>query len=159
MKYFGTITHNQDLATKSYVDSAITGDGYNIVNTIANLPVDKRNIIATIDRSTTISFSNTLSVGKELFLYVKADIDGANIIIPGTINGYTVSFCGYCSPSSTTITSIPIYYTGSGDDTELGNSSEQGKATFSTRTTVTLHIFFDGSIYYIDRFFVYSPTV
>ena len=143
MKYFGTITHNQDLATKSYVDSAITGDGYNIVSTIANLPVDKKNIIATIDRSTTISFSNTLSVGKELFLYVKADIDGANIIIPGTINGYTVSFCGYCSPSSTTITSIPI----------------QGKATFSTRTTVTLHIFFDGSIYYIDRFFVYTPTV
>lgn len=158
MKYFGTITHNQDLATKSYVDSAITGDGYNIVSTIANLPVDKKNIIATIDRSTTISFSNTLSVGKELFLYVKADIDGANIIIPGTINGYTVSFCGYCSPSSTTITSIPIHYTESSGDTGLG-TSEQGKAAFSTRTTVTLHIFFDGSIYYIDRFFVYTPTV
>lgn len=38
------------------------------------------------------------------------------------------------------------------------SETKQSGVTIITRTTISLHIFFDGSMYYIDRLLVYNNS-
>lgn len=151
MKHFGQINNDPDIATKAYVDSCIdsvTGRDYNTTTTLVSLPVDKRNIIVSIPsggKSHILSLHENLSTGGELFVYVKSLTDGINAMIPSELGGYPVSYCGYYNSSANSYL-IPLSYT----------ETKQNGVTVIIRTTVTLHIFFDGSMYYIDRFLTYN---
>ncbi len=152
MKHFGQISNGQDIATKSYVDnqvSSISGDGFTTTTSVQNLPITKKHIIVSIPtngRSQTLSLYENLSTGGELFLYIKSLTDGINVMIPINLGGYPVSYCGYYNSSTASSYLIPLRY----------SAVQQSGVTVITRTTVTLHIFFDGSMYYIDRFLTYN---
>lgn len=144
MKYFGKTSGSNDVADKAYVDSQAGGnsyDGYNSVTTVVNLPITKKNIIATLSiaQGYPLSLSSNLSVGGELFLYVKTlNTGGSMINIPTSLGGYPVSYCGT--------------YNSSADSSTIQLAcSKDGKNVITGLTTVTLHIFFDGMIYYVDR--------
>jgi hypothetical protein len=87
-----------------------------------------------------LSLSSNLSVGGELFIYVRSSADGGSVIsIPITLGGYPVSYCGSYDSGEVIINpTIEISCVKSGN-------------TIISCTTATLHIFFDGNIYYIDR--------
>jgi hypothetical protein len=150
MKNFGKINTDFDIATKEYVDSCVNSGGYNTTDTVISLPTDKRNVIVSIPseaRSQTLSLYENLSTGEELFVYIKSLTDGINIMIPIEIGGYPVSYCGYYKSDENTI-AIPLTY----------SEVRSGLDITITRTTLTLHIFFDGSMYYVDRFIVYNNS-
>lgn len=46
--------------------------GYNTVSTLANLPVDKRLVIATLSGSTNLTLSGSLKDGEELHIIINA---------------------------------------------------------------------------------------
>jgi len=140
MKYFGTTSNDEDLASKSYVDSSVAGaTGYNSVNTTEDLPINKKNVVVTLSlaQGYNFSLSSNLSAGQELFIYAKTtNPNGSMISIPVTLGGYEVSYRGTCDSTAIGTQTISLTYTASGKNI--------------SRSTATLHVFFDGSMYYID---------
>lgn len=152
MKNFGQISVGSDIATKEYVDNCIgliSGNNYTTVTSVVSLPVNKKNIIVSIPeggRSQVLSLYENLSTGGELFVYIKSLTNGINVMIPTTIGGYPVSYNGYYNSGTHSSYLIPLQY----------SETKVNEQIVIVRTTVTLHIFFDGSMYYIDRFLYYS---
>lgn len=144
MKNFGQINNGSDVATKAYVDSFFRG--YNTITSLGNIPINKKNVIVSIppdSKSQVLNLQENLLIGGELFVYIKTETNNFNVMIPVTLGGYPVSYCGYYKSDHQTEYTIPLLY---------NITKQSGTQDIITRTTVTLHIFFDGSMYYIDRF-------
>ncbi len=124
------------------------------VNTIVNVPINKKNVVATIDKGEYLSFNglSASDAGLEMNLYVLAPVaaggGSGTVMINNTINSFPVIYCGTYNSSSSTITiNLVTNVQGSGDKLEI-----------TSRTAANFHIFFNGSILFIDRY-NYSGSV
>lgn len=154
MKYFGTTTNNNDLVNKSYIDNSggNNSTSYTELESVLSIPVDRKSVIINIPKpdnpSTTnvsqrLAFASDMSVGSELYLYISSEASTATITIPNAIGNYPVVYDG---SYSRTVESNQIQITSSIYE---GDNSPQLVAL----STVTLHVFFTGTMYYIDRMY------
>lgn len=112
-------------------------------------------------KSYVLNFANSMSEGNEMFLYLRnaGDTAGVNITVPKTLT-YTTTGAN----EEVTTTTYPVIYNGyyTNNDSyshEIINLTYSDSSRVVSFAALTLHIYFDGEVYYINKLHFQYPSV
>lgn len=187
MKYFGSISSNEDLVTKEYVDNSISEYSRYTVNYSSSkqepIPLAGRNMVILVPEYTDdpntpvgtfyISELNGLKVGTEMNIFIYSDnkTPGTTTTIKVAINKtiatnlgeFPVIYDFYYQSTNSSNSLSPYYSDVPGISTKYstmpGSFDQPAINEIEEMTSLALHLFFDGVFIYINRYHSYQDYI